>query len=512
MILKRNKYSYDIVKYDMNRVTNHFGSTMTLLVLFIFPFILCSSEQTVRYHRKVDKSTILFLFQHQVFKSLNSKLEEYQSAYDKDYEEENNVFDAFDVFSKCDTVFETRFSRWIKEYSECYAPYVARAKYYCASAQKARGRKWAVDKDQKEFKEMEQFYSLALADIDVALKKNEQLDVCYAMMVEIGAMTGNEEMKSNAFAHALKLHPYAYRVRLKYLQTLTPRQGGSYDIMETFIDSCANYTAFNPIIKELSASIPADKGNYFYYLGKYGEALKMYSEALHYSNYHSYYADRGDTYVQLHDYAHALNDYDRALEFSPNDPEYISRKANAIASQTNFNNSKRAFQNTLRYSPKNAGNQDQSLINERNEANNHLEQGLKFARSGRLKDALVEYNEAVRIVPYEYAPYYNRAICYSQLHDDDEALEDFLRVVELKPDLGAAYLSMTTIYANRGMYDDALTSINKMISLNPENGEALFTRAKIYERKGSNIQALQDARQACDLGYQQACRYYNQVK
>jgi Flp pilus assembly protein TadD len=62
------------------------------------------------------------------------------------------------------------------------------------------------------------------------------------------------------------------------------------------------------------------------------------------------------------------------------------------------------------------------------------------------------------------------------------------------------------------MYDEALTSINKMLTLDPTNGEALFNRGKIYERKGSNIEALQDVRQACDLGYQPACRYYNQVK
>ena len=67
-------------------------------------------------------------------------------------------------------------------------------------------------------------------------------------------------------------------------------------------------------------------------------------------------------------------------------------------------------------------------------------------------------------------------------------------------------------YANRGMYDDALNYANKWIALEPSNGEALFNRAKIYERKGSNIDALNDMRQACNLGYDMACRYYNQIK
>jgi tetratricopeptide (TPR) repeat protein len=496
----------------MNRITDHCRSTTVFLVVILFPCILHSLDQPARYHRKVDKSTILFLFQHQAFKSLNSKLEEYQSAYDRDYEEENSVYDAYDIFSKVDTAFDSRLQRWIKENPESYAPYVARAEYYCASAQKARGRKWVMNNDQQEFKDMEHYYSLALLDIDEALKKNGQLDICYAMVIEVGAMTGNDEVKSKALARALTHHPYAYRVRLKYLQALTPRLGGSYEKMTTFIDSSERYAEFNPKIKELSASIPADKGNYFYYLGKYGEALKMFTEALTYSKFHSYYADRGDAYVQMHDYVHALSDYDRALELSPNDPEYVTRKANAIAGQTNFNNSKRSMQNTQRYYPADDGNQGQSLVDERTQANKHLDKGMKFGRAGQVREAIAEYNEAIRLVPYEYSPYFNRGVCFSLLHDDDEALQDFLRVIELKPDHKNTYLRMTTIYANRRMYDEALTSINKMILLDPENGEALFTRAKIYERKGSNIQALQDARQACDLGCQEACRYYNQVK
>jgi tetratricopeptide (TPR) repeat protein len=496
----------------MNRIINHFRASIVIVILLIIPWSLCSAEHTSPYHRKVDKATILFLFRHQLFKSLNSKLEEYQSAYDREYEEENNIFDAFDVFSKADTVFDLLMGKWIKEYPESFASYGARAKYYCACARKARGRAWVVDKDQKEYMEMQRLYSFALLDIQEALKKNTRFDVCYAMMIEIGNMTGDEEMKGRALADALKNHPYAYRIRLNYLQTLTPRQGGSYDKMESFIDSCARFAVFNPKIKELSASIPADKGNYYYYLGKYGEALKMYTEALKYSNYHAYYADRGDAYVQLHEYLPALNDYDHALNLSPNDPEYIRRKENAIAGRTSFDNSKRANQNVQRYYSKDEGNRDQSLITERTQANHHIENGNNLARAGRPEEAVIEYNEAIRLLPYEYSLYANRALCYLQLHNDDAALQDYLRTVELKPDYANAYLRITTIYANRGMYDDALTNINKMLSMDPNNGEALFTRAKIYERKGANIQALLDARQACDLGYQQACRYYNQVK
>ena len=60
--------------------------------------------------------------------------------------------------------------------------------------------------------------------------------------------------------------------------------------------------------------------------------------------------------------------------------------------------------------------------------------------------------------------------------------------------------------------DEALQWTNKWLTIDPRSGEALFNRAKVYERAGSNIEALNDMRQACDLGYQPACRYYKQIQ
>jgi len=282
--------------------------------------------------------------------------------------------------------------------------------------------------------------------------------------------------------------------------------------METFIDSCAKFVADNPRIKELSASIPADKGKFFSYVGKYDDAVKMFTDALNYSHDHSYYADRADAYVHLHDYIHALNDYDHALELSPNDPDYLNRKAKAIASQASFSNTRKANQYGMSYDHQNEKNQDRSLISDKIQVNDHQQKGTNLANAEKYEEAINEFSEVIRIVPYEFAPYFNRAICYSRIHNDDAALQDFLRVVELKPDYLDTYSRLITIYANRGLYDDAINSASKWISLDPKNGEAYFNRGKVFERMGSNVDALNDMKQACALGYQPACRYYKQVQ
>ena len=487
---------------------NYLGVSVVMIAMFMVTLTIPSLGQTSRFRHKVDKSEILLQFQKQLFKSLNSKLEEFQQSFEEDYQAEDYVFDAFEAFKKADSAYEPILQNWVKQFPASYAPYAARAEYYCACALQARGNKRAIEKDQNEYKEMERYYSLALLDIDQVLKLNVGMDVCYSLKVEIGMALEKEELITNALVEATKYHSYGYRVRSKYRQTLTPRNGGSYEKMEGFIASCAKFAVYNPKIKELSAAIPADKGSAFSYLGKYDQAVKMYTEALKYSNYHSYYAARGDAYAKLQDYKHALEDYDRALELSPSDPEYLLRKTRAIAQQNRFIEAQ-----NMRRQSKQADTYDdwppkKSSKGESEQAIGHAQKGSDFMNAGQYEQAISEYTEAIRSLPNEYALYHNRALCYLQSNNDEAALQDFLRAVQRKRDDIDAYIKITTIYANRGMYDDAINSMNSALAIKPDDAELFYYRGKVYEKRGMNIEAVQDVRQACEMGYQKACREY----
>ncbi len=489
----------------MNRMKIHFSVSVIVIALFLITLPILSWGQTSRFRHKVDKSAILLDFQKQSFTSLNAKLEAFQQAFEEDYQAEDYVFDAFEAFKKADSSYEPILQSWIRQFPASYAPYVARAEYYCAYAFHTRGNKRTIEKDQNEYQEMERYYSLALLDIDQALKMNTGMDVCYALKVEIGMALEKEEYITNALVAASKYHPYGYRVRLKYLQTLTPRKGGSYQKIEGFIASCAKLAVYNPKIQELSAAVPADKGSAFLYLGKYDQAVNMYTEALKHSNYHFYYAERGDAYAKLQNYRRAVEDYDRALELSPNDPEYVHRKAQALSQQNRFSNTQKMKDQSAQadiyddWPPKKSSNK---------QGIEHAQKGSDFINAGQYERAISEFTEAITFLPNEYALYHNRGVCYLQVKNDDAALQDFLLAVERKRDDIDAYIKMAFIYANRGAYDDALNSISIAISLKPDNAEAFYHRSKIYERKGMNIEAIQDARQACDMGYQRACMEY----
>jgi tetratricopeptide (TPR) repeat protein len=488
----------------MNRTQVRFD-IFILSFFIILVFSLCSAAQTSNVRRKVDKSEILSQLQSHTFKSLNQKLEEYQNAFDEDYQAEDQVFDAFEAFRKADPAYDLIFADWLKVFPGTFAPYAARAEYYCACAVQARGTKRRVEKDQEEYKEMQRYYSLALLDIAEALKLNVQLDVCYAMQTEIGMALETEEGATNALMEASKYHPFGYRVKLKYVQTLTPRKGGSYEKMDGCIRSFEKMADNNPKMKELSAALPAEKGNTFFYLGKYNQAVAMYTEALKHSKYHSYYADRGDAYIRMQEYKLGFADYDRALELSPHNPDYLQRKAQAVAFQTRSAEAQRSQVNN---GPSDEYDDWPPKKSDNSQASEHLKKGGDLFRLGQFAEAITEYTEALRFLPNDNVLYYNRGFCYLQTNNEDAALQDFNKSIGLKRDYIPAYFKITTIYANRGMYDEAINSMNSALNIKPDDAELLYCRGKVYEKRGMNVEALQDIRRSCEMGYQRACREY----
>jgi tetratricopeptide (TPR) repeat protein len=483
-----------------------------LLVVTIFPeHSFCQSSH---YHRKIDKATILFLFQHRLYPSLNSKLEECQSAYDQDYEEEDNVFDAFAVFHHADPSYEPIFNEWVQKFPSSYVPFMARAEYYSACGWKSRGGAWANQTSEKQFDEMKRYFVLAMQDIADAIKINPQLDVGYEMMISIGSAVSNEELKENSLAEALKHHPYAHRVRKQYLYSLTPRWGGSYNKMEKFVDEAERSSMYNPRLKMLRAAIPADKGSIAAIEGNYDDAVKFYTEALKYANQASSYALRGMNQERLLDNRRALADYEQALALDPNNPEYLRYKAGVLYKLNRLSDAQAVIELAERLDPNDEWIQKKKkyLKSDGVQAYDHSKKGYDLLKNGEYKEAIQELTEAIRLNPDGYVSYYNRGISYLQLGNENEALQDFHHVIERKRDYIDAYDKICWINFRKGRYDEALEATNEVLKLKPNNAEAVFNRAMIYAKKNWTGEAMRDARQACDMGYQKACVLYDQMK
>lgn len=481
------------------------------LSLIILISIFYLDVQSAQAGRKVDKSTFIYLLKNGGYEHLNKKLEDLQKEYEADYLSEENLYDAFDAFYYADPSFQNMLNAWIREYPNFWAPYVARARYYCACAWQLQSRKWIIERRGRLYNDIENFYALAESDIKKALEKNSKLDICYAMQIEIGVVKGEEMLVKDAFYKALKNNPYSYRVRLQYLHSLSPKWGGSYQQMQSFIDSSLKLLDKNSKLNELNASIPADKGRYYYFLGKYDHSVKMFTEALNYSKSVLYFIERGDAYYGLRDFKSAKSDYEEALKISPNDPLAQERLNKMTVNKEQLARMQKMTVSSGTKVQSNIDNNESSLVDDRQKAIEHTKAASNHMRAGRYAEAIREYSRAIDLSPGEYTLFYYRGMCYKRTGNEDGALQDFLRAIELKPNESRLYLIVVEIYANKGMYDQAIDIASRAISIDPADGEAYYYRSKAYERKNSHVEALEDMRKACNLGYDRACHEYKQI-
>jgi spermidine synthase len=118
---------------------------------------------------------------------------------------------------------------------------------------------------------------------------------------------------------------------------------------------------------------------------------------------------------------------------------------------------------------------EQIVLSNIHYSNTYMERGYAFIKSAQYRQAIDEYNEAIRLVPNYHGNYYNRGLAYYKL----------------------------------GHYRQAIGDYNQAIRLNPRSAESYNSRALAYFKQGNNISGCQDMLKACELGN---CKYLGIAK
>ena len=176
-------------------------------------------------------------------------------------------------------------------------------------------------------------------------------------------------------------------------------------------------------------------------------------------------------------------------------------------------------------------------------AEKHLNTGLKLASQGKLKEAIAEYDEAIRLNPYfaivfnnrgliynrlgqfqraiqdydeaiRLNPYFaitfnNRGLIYAQLGQFQRAIQDYDEAIRLNPQYTMAYYNRGNAYFDRGQYEQAIGDYDEVIRLNPQDAVACYNRGNTYFDRGQYEQAIRDYDEAIRLNPQYAMAYYN---
>ena len=129
----------------------------------------------------------------------------------------------------------------------------------------------------------------------------------------------------------------------------------------------------------------------------------------------------------------------------------------------------------------------------------HLNRGKAFDQMGRVDDAIVEYQKALRIRP-DYADAQNNL--GNALHlkgRTDEAISHYQQALDAKPDNAEAHNNLGNALLETGRPDEAISQYQLALQIAPAFAEAHNNLAAALEQKGRTDQAILQYREALQI-------------
>jgi len=110
---------------------------------------------------------------------------------------------------------------------------------------------------------------------------------------------------------------------------------------------------------------------------------------------------------------------------------------------------------------------------------NWLQRGNEAANQGKLQEAIADFTQATLQLPLQPEPWYDRALAYSRLGMNAEALADARHAVSLQAFFDEGYALIARLDKDLGKLDDALSNIDRALALKPRDETYHVQRAEI---------------------------------
>ena len=128
-----------------------------------------------------------------------------------------------------------------------------------------------------------------------------------------------------------------------------------------------------------------------------------------------------------------------------------------------------------------------------------LEKGSTALRQGKLDDAILQYQEAVRLKPDCAAACYNLGNALGRNSQTDEAIRQLQQAIRLKPDYARAYNDLGIAYATKGDVGEAIRQYQQAMRLQPDDAEAHFNLGVTLTGNGQTDEAIRQYQEALRL-------------
>lgn len=134
--------------------------------------------------------------------------------------------------------------------------------------------------------------------------------------------------------------------------------------------------------------------------------------------------------------------------------------------------------------------------------------GVAYLELREYANADLDFEQAMKLDPTNYQPYFNRATSKGEQGRWDDALADINKAVQLQPDTSENYSKRGIILAATGRLQDAIKDFDKVISMKATDFNALYNRGNLYFQLQNLAGAEADFKKALSLNAASGKAFY----
>ncbi|MHC2337579.1 tetratricopeptide repeat protein [Bradyrhizobium sp. USDA 4454] len=134
-----------------------------------------------------------------------------------------------------------------------------------------------------------------------------------------------------------------------------------------------------------------------------------------------------------------------------------------------------------------------------NSARDHATRGQVLVHSGKLDEAMAEFEQALTTDPYNVQALYGRGLIYQGRGQHQQAIDDFTAASGLSPQKAEPLVGRAASYLALDKTRQAATDLDEAVQADPNNVAAWSARGQAYERLGDKAKAAASYNRALAL-------------
>jgi len=193
------------------------------------------------------------------YASLDHHLNALQSQYESGAATEDQLYTGFRELYEDNAGNERYFNDWVDAYPNSYAAHLARGTYLYRMGWFIRGEKYLSKTPRSQIARMSEYLERAQPDLLASTKLTSKPYLSALYMLNVTRLQGSSRDHLHWYQEGMRIDPTNTKVRLRYMDTLRPRWGGSYEEMEAFLEETRKQTSDPKLLARLEIAIHSDK-------------------------------------------------------------------------------------------------------------------------------------------------------------------------------------------------------------------------------------------------------------